>query len=365
MTKILIKNLNLYPLLLGLVFFMFFPQITEHVEFAKILIGEIEYDQFNALGDRGKEFSSQIIIPAVLIDIGVNGNLLQLIISFLLTCIPFYAIFYLSKAINPTDDLSVIKLFVITSCLLFVVEISNLNNYPIQFPTSYAEFGNSGMWTMLLIIGLLVCNKPIAGFFIGFLFSWHIIWFVATIIFVLLYFANNSSRKSYGKISTFNILLVVGFALSFLIYELGQSYKDVSLGRESYSLAKIFLSRLLEPELVVSNADNMHNIHLLSSGIRGFIQKIFFLVFPLFLVLILSKNIHLNAFIDKIKAPLVALSIISFSAIFYIEIAGFIPLPGADTLWSRAIINRYLNVTVLISLPVSYTHLTLPTIYSV
>ena len=128
MTKILIKNSYLYPLLLGLIFFMLFPQITEHVECAKIFIGEIEYDQFNTLANRAQEFSSQITIPAVLIDIGMNGLQLQLLISFLLTCIPFYAIFYISKAINPTDPLSAIKLFVVTSCVLFVVEISNLNN---------------------------------------------------------------------------------------------------------------------------------------------------------------------------------------------------------------------------------------------
>jgi len=44
------------------------------------------------------------------------------------------------------------------------------------------------------------------------------------------------------------------------------------------------------------------------------------------------------------------LSIISFCAIIYIEIAGFIPLPGAESLVSRAIINRYLNVTIVISI---------------
>mgnify|MGYP000067650426 CR=1 FL=1 len=350
MTKILIKNSYLYPLLLGLIFFMLFPQVTEHVEFAKIFIGEIEYDQFNTLANRTSEFSSQITIPVVLIDIGMNGLLLQLLISFLLTCIPFYAIFYISKAINPSDPLSAIKLFVVTSCVLFAVEISNLNNYPIQFPTSYAEFGNSGMWIMLLIIGLLGSNKPMAGFFIGFLFSWHLVWFVGTIIFVFLYFSNESNRKSYEKITMFNIFLVVGFALSFLLYVIDQSYRDGVIVNESLSLFQIVLTRLSESELVVSNADNMHNIHLLSSGLRGIIQKLFFLVFPLFLIFILSMNIHLNAFINKIKAPLVVLSIISFCAIIYIEIAGFIPLPGAESLVSRAIINRYLNVTIVISI---------------
>ena len=167
MAKFLNKNSFLYPLILGLAFFMLFPQITEHVEFAKILVGEVQYDQYNSLDKRAKEFSSQIIIPAVLIDFGLNGLFLQVLMSFLLTCIPFFSLFYISKALNSEDSSAAIKLFVLASIVLFVVEIANLNSYPVQFPTSYAEFGNSGMWMMLLIVGLLICNLPIAGFFIS------------------------------------------------------------------------------------------------------------------------------------------------------------------------------------------------------
>jgi hypothetical protein len=350
MAEILRKNSMLYPLLIGLVFFMLFPQITEHVEFAKILVGEIEYDQYNSLDKRAKEFSSQIIIPAVLIDFGVNGFLLQLLMSFLLTCIPFYSIFYISQAMNPGDASSAIKLFVIASIILFVVEMTNLNSYPVQFPISYAEFGNSGMWVMLLIVGLLLSNKPIAGLFIGFLFSWHLIWFFGTIIFVFMYFAKESNRKSYEKIIKFSILFVLGCLLSFFLYKIGMSYKDGAMVDENYGLFQIARNMLSEPELVLPNLSNGHNIHMLSSGLRGALEKLFFLLFPLFFIMINSKNMSVSVFVNKIKAPLVLLSIVSFCFIFYLELARFVALPGAETLVSRAILNRYLNVNIVISI---------------
>lgn len=349
---IYLRKINPYLLILVYSSFFYFlhPQVTEVISFAMVQIGEIQFSSNNFIFNFvSKEASAQITFAAILLKIGVDKFVVQFLISWLLTLIPFFAIYEFIQE----SQYKYWYYFFFTS-ILIIFQIPNWYFYPYSFQIGFYSFGNTGFWIFILFFGLLLRNKPLAYFISGLLLSIHIPWGVLSLLFVMLNQHINKTNKSFNK------YLLLGLCISIALLSLSYYFilhNELS-GPESAILDKfnnlITLEKLTKEHYPFYAFDpfiwnNSHNPYIFHDGIINGLIIIFNLFLPSILV-----NLKLNEtnqeFI-RINAVIYLnfLSILVLIGLIYMELARLVPLPLVGALW-RLIINRYLCVSSLISL---------------
>lgn len=335
-------------LLVASAYFVLHPQITEHVEYGLVESGIVKFTKENFLfnvvrGDR----SMQITIPTILLDLGFNKYVVQIILSWLFTLIPFYSIWSLVKSKDLWFSWAVYfcVLILLTNFLM-----PNWYFYPYSLSIGFFAFGNIGFWIFILLFGLIVEQKAIAYLISGLLLGLHIPWGIAGSIVIISDFIKNNSK--YKKI----IFFVIGIFVSAISIYLGNRY-SISLPSnlignsliEKLSLL-INFSKNEVPQFYAYSPfiwNNSHNPYLLYSDVYGALVILFYLFFPTLILNLKISDYEINIKRKKIVYYINILSLFVLLILVYLEIARYINLPFVQ-IFNRLITNRYLCLSNLL-----------------
>lgn len=350
--KILEININKYILISlasSLVLFIIHPVMTEHVEFALFASNQISISDFNNFNiSRLGDPSAQIIIPELLLKARLNPNWIQFAISFFCTFIPIVTTIFFLKFISQKQKLP-INIIALIIFLLILVNPLNKTLYPWALKADFFAFGNQGMWLAFLSITLILLKRNLGYFIAGFAISWHMVWSVIPIIFMV---TNSKKIEKENLIFFFFGLLVSLFLFFYHNYSTGVLHASL---QANHSLAwldgnKSFLDNLLSPRLIEDSRWSQHNPILYSNGKINF-NYILILILPLSYIFYLKKNT--NNIPNELFTFFLALTTVVSTSLLYIEIAKFYPLPLASLVF-RAIPNRYLNLLIAIDILYSF-----------
>jgi len=341
---------NLYIVVYGSFFYFLHAQVTEHIAFAMVQIGEIKFTPQNFFFNFiSKEVSAQITLPAIFLKAGFNKYLLSFFLSWLFTLIPFIATWQFAK-----NSKSPYIFFLLFTSLLICFQIPNWYFYPYSIQLGFYAFGNIGFWIFILFFGLLLQRKSNAYLISGLLVSIHIPWGILSIFFLAIDQVRNGISKKLLKsflygICISGILLVLSSnfinsiqlseAQPGLIEKVYKSIKPIKLTYEQYPFYAF--------DPFVWN--NSHNPFIFYSGIAQALIILFNLFLPSFLINIRVRDRYLDKFRNQIAFYINFLSILVLIGLTYMELARIFPLPFVDILW-RLIINRYLNAASFVSL---------------
>lgn len=138
------------------------PLWADAVEFGQAWAGLVPY-QYSPWGQAlFLTPSLQITIPALLLLAGVNVWPLCLAVTSFFCALSFSAIAATTYALSRNVLLSIVIPF-----LLITYVFANSHGYPIAYPVSYFQFGQTGQYFALLGLALLSCQLPIAAGAIG------------------------------------------------------------------------------------------------------------------------------------------------------------------------------------------------------
>ncbi len=266
-------------------------------------------------------FSSQIVLSSLLFKTGISLDVAAIIISASTVALAFVSV---SSVVLIFTNIKVVAL--ITPIILCKFPFYNFHYYPVKFPNYNFVFGQIGMYLALTAISLLVLRKSrIAYFLAGILFSIHLIWGAACIVFFILYnFLNKKNRVSKIEFLWFVSSFIISMSTYFYFHHLEIQLHDrqnsyvSSLFNESKSIDQIHINeidihkkrgyQIDDKQLMILSADNYesernkHNFLFsdkrfpLIEGIKFFLPEIGLL----FLFYLLSKNKMLESEIRKI-----------------------------------------------------------------
>jgi hypothetical protein len=332
--KIFLNSLNIFNLsiLLSLLVLAINPAITEHVEFALVANSDIKISEFNHhFHVRMLDPSSQVSFVQLLLNLNLGTNIAQIIVSFIVTLIPIFAILNLFKLIDSPQKYSNEALLVFFLTLFHSSNPINAALYPWSPRINFFEFGNQGMWLSLGALILLIKNRKSGYLLSGILFSWHMVWFLP----ILLYLSLN-----YEKIEKKNLLfLFMGLAISLLFLQYGRSDLTNFLQAHALEFNKINFAYL-----------NLQSIRVTDSIWSGHNPLIFGKSTNFHYLLVVSIPIISLNYLNLQKQLLRFcnyLFLITLLVILYLEIARYYPLPFANVLF-RAIANRFFNLIMAI-----------------
>jgi hypothetical protein len=186
---------------------------NEGTFFANNLINYYKYKNFyNPFFEtiKNAEFTLQIFFPYFLLKLGLNYNIVNLIINIIIINISLFSIFYLSQIFTKKK----ITAFNIAIILIFFGLI-NSRWYGIKYPISFFYFGQLGMYLFLLTISLFFLNKKLLSYhFLIISFFCHAAWGLLALIFILLFNIfekNNFKKPKFKNLITFLICLLITF----------------------------------------------------------------------------------------------------------------------------------------------------------
>jgi hypothetical protein len=324
-------------LFFGVFFWILNPIVTEHVEFALSSSGLVKINSDNGMFlSRLKEVSTQIVIPEIFLKNGFDPILLQVFTSLALVFISCFALYYLCRLIDSKQEFFY---FFIAGILLLNTNTAQ-SLYPYYFPTSFFEFGNSGFWLFCLSIGLYFNgNKEISTVIAGFLFGWHIPWFLIYLLFFSVLFFHRNWKDNLRC----SIFLLIGFVFSLAILKAGEI--------NSIAINKPLIDQIFEmatPEKIAANVFSGHNpllIDFSALSLKFIALSLLSVVYPSYFLIRRAKSLE-----DKIlPRALIFVSISIYFILIYIEFSRFIPLPFSSMFY-RSIFNRYFNFTILLSI---------------
>lgn len=333
------KISNGLPLLLATIYFFINPFSTEHTEFALALGGLTPFTLQNGFYRLiTSESSSQIVIPLLLLKIGINKYLVQALFTYISIAVPFFAIWeYCCK--NENRAYTYIFLVVLFS----VANIPNFYFYPFSFPGGFFNFGNLGMWTTLLFIGLLLNKRKTAYLLYGFMLSWHPSWFIcATLALIAL--------QTYQDIKKNIFLISLGLLISFFFMTLGKYYQlelYSNFVMEQVSFFHNLYDDFFNFKKMVDGSFTGHNPIIFNGDILNSIKIIAEMIAPIILVSLYHGKKDYEKIGYKFRKFMLLNTVFVICALLFLELARIIPMPLVS-LVQRLILNRFLNVNLVL-----------------
>lgn len=334
--------------LVATAYFIIHPQITEHVEYGLVESGIVKFTKENFLfnivrGDR----SMQITIPTMLLDFGFNKYIVQIILSWFFTLIPFFSIWSLVKSKDLWFSWAVYfsVLILLTNFLM-----PNWYFYPYSLSIGFFAFGNIGFWIFVLLFGLIIERKTIAYLVSGLLLGLHIPWGIAGSIVIISDFIKNDSK--YKKL----ILFLIGLFGSAISIYIGNRY---SIGLPSNLIEYSLIEKLnlilnfSKNEVTQFYAyspfiwNNSHNPYFFYSDLYGAFRILFYLFFPTVILNLKISDVEIDIKREKIVYFINVLSLFVLIVLIYLEIARYVNLPFVQ-IFNRIITNRFLCLSNLV-----------------
>jgi hypothetical protein len=334
--EIFINNLNVYNLsiFLSILVLAIHPAITEHVEFALAANQGIHVSEFNYnFIIRMLDPSSQVSLVQFLLNLNLSPKITQILVSFIATLIPLFAILNLFKYIDYSSKYKNIALFVFFCAIFNASNPINAALYPWSPRIGFFEFGNQGMWFCLATLMLLIKDKKLGFLLAGVLFSWHMVWFLPVLLFLSMNF-KETNIKNY-------LYLFIGFIFSFIFLYYGKNQLAAFAAGSDFEFNKINFSHFnLQFVKITDSFWSAHNPLIFEKYINW--SYLLVVSIPIFGLNYLDLPKKLLQFCN-------VLFFITLLVIFYLEIARYYPLPFSNVLF-RAIVNRFFNLIMAIFL---------------
>jgi hypothetical protein len=332
-----INDLNIYnlSLLISVLILIAHPAMTEHIEFALAANQQIHVSKFNYnFMVRMLDLSSQISFFQFLLNLNLNPNFTQILVSFVATLIPVFATLSIFKLIDFKGKYSNTALLALLCAVFyFLSNPINAAYYPWSPRIGFFEFGNQGMWLCIASLILLILNRRLGFFLSGILFSWHIVWFLPILLYLLINL-HKIEKKNY-------LYLATGLMISFFFVKYGKSNLGSFISFSSSDWNQINFSHFeFHFKKITDSIWSQHNPKI-------FANKINYYYLLAVSIPILSLN-YLNLPKQLIKFCNL-LFLTTFFLIFYLEFARHYPLPFSDIIF-RAIPNRFFNLIMAIYL---------------
>ncbi len=154
------------------------PFWSEAVAFGQAWAGLIDYSHSSWGATLHGDGSLQIIVPALLLRAGFDVWALSLAASALFSAIAFSAFAAATFVFTRHIALSVAM-----PILMLAYVFTNAHGYPIMYPVSFFQFGQTGMYLCLLALALAAGGLPlIAGLLGGLLAGVHAVWCVCFVV---------------------------------------------------------------------------------------------------------------------------------------------------------------------------------------
>ncbi len=325
-----LKN-NPKILLLIILIFIAHPAMTEHVEFALSYIKLVDFSEHNTFFNaRSSEYSSQIIFPAILLKFGISSGLIQLLMSLILSSIititeVLIFKFFLER-IKFDLNKNLFNIISILVILMLFVKPNNISLYPWSPIIYFFEFGNAGLW-MVLLVTFCYLNDQInkTRILSAIIIFWHPVWGAANALYFLIFDRKIILNKFFFIILIIQILI---------LFSLGITFNNSN-------------NHILQFKKIQDDIFTAHN-PILSYNFTEFFSFVFLNLFPIILFLFIlnkDKTNYKNLFIFIYYYLL-----LSIILLLYVEVARYIELPFSQIIF-RGIPNRYLNfIHVIITL---------------
>ena len=189
----ILKKINHYFLfiLFSIFIYLLNPKVTEFAQFGSILSGLQKFENdYLLLNIIYKDFSSQIVISSLVTTLFNSKLLTEFFGGIINVVIAIFAIYHWVRLFDSSFKLNKSNKRIFLCIIIFYILEFSLNlSYPIKFPISYAIFGNSGMWSSIMVMGMILRHKPLGYFFFGILLSWHLAW--AILVFIIIFSIKN------------------------------------------------------------------------------------------------------------------------------------------------------------------------------
>ena len=337
-----VNKSHLIFILFSILIYLLNPIVTEFAQFGGILLGLQKFSPDNTLfSSYLKEFSSQIVLSSFMTNLFKFPLIVEFFGGAINATIATTAVYQWIKLFDHAFKVqkSNQRIFLVIA-ILTILQFSLDLSYPIKFPLSYAVFGNSGMWLSIMILGMILRRKIVGYIFLGILISWHIVW--AFFIFLTILSAKDLFFQHKLRFKETILALSLGLTVSTIFY-----FFFIFINSEITShFDKAFrLASLIEPVILNKNQLTHHNVSLLDYA--SFFKIIVIIFFGLYFIKNLKKikkNININFY----KRLVLIFSVIGLGLTFYVAIASYIPLIGADVL-ARLIPNRIFNILIVLN----------------
>lgn len=327
------------PLFLATLYFFINPFATEHAEFALALGGYTPFTVHNGFYRLiTSESSSQIVIPLLLLKLGLNKYLVQALFTYISIAVPFFAIWeYCSKKGNGAYT------YVFLVALFSVASIPNFYFYPFSFPGGFFNFGNLGMWTTVLFVGLLLNERKIAYILYGFMLSWHPSWFICATLALI-------SVQTYQDIKKNNLLIFSGLFLSFFFMVIGKYYQSElysSFALEQSSFFDGLYDDIFNFKKMIDGSFTAHNPVIFNGDTSNTLRIVIEMIAPIILVAIFPAQKEFQKLSYKFKKFMFLNTVVVIGALLFLELARIVPLPLVSIV-QRLILNRFLNINLVL-----------------
>ena len=155
------------------------PFWSEPVEFGQVLAGTVRYENNNPWYNTVVDTPSlQITFPALLLLAGFDAWHLSLAASAVFSGVAFTAIASAAFVLSRHAGLSIAVPF-----LMLTYRFVDFHGYPVMFPVSYFQMGQTGLYLALLALSFSANSRPItAGIMGGLLIGVHAVWGCAFVI---------------------------------------------------------------------------------------------------------------------------------------------------------------------------------------
>jgi len=318
------------------------PIVTEFAQFGGILLGLQKFSSDNTLfSSYLKEFSSQTVLSSFITILFKFPLIVEFFGGAINATIATTAVYQWTRLFDDAFKVqkSNLRIFLVIA-ILTILQFSLDLSYPIKFPLSYAVFGNSGMWFSIMVLGMILRRKIVGYIFLGILISWHVVWAFFTSLAILS--AKDLFLQYKLRFKETILALSLGLAVSIIFY-----FFFIFINSEiTPQFDKAFsLVSLIEPAILNKNQLTRHNIGLLDYA--SIFKIIFIIFFGLYFIKNLKKikkSININFY----KRLVLIFSIIGFGLTFYVALASYMPLIGADVL-ARLIPNRIFNILIVLN----------------
>ena len=341
----ILKKINHYFLfiLFSIFIYLLNPKVTEFAQFGSILSGLQKFENdYLLLNMIYKDFSSQIVISSLVTTLFNSKLLTEFFGGIINVVIAIFAIYHWVRLFDNSFKLNKSNKRIFLCIIIFYILEFSLNlSYPIKFPISYAIFGNSGMWSSIMVMGMILRHKPLGYFFFGILLSWHLAW--AILVFIIIFSIKNFPKtENQSKLKKKILLFTIGLAISLIFYFYFLFKRNELLSFINLSKSYNYLN-ILKPELLGPAQVTHHNIRLFDYF--SFLKIILIISFGLYLIKTIKKiGIDLGIF----KKIIINFSILGIFLTLYVAFASYIPLTGADII-ARIIPNRIFNLLIIIN----------------
>jgi hypothetical protein len=333
---------HLIFILFSILIYLLNPIVTEFAQFGGILLGLQKFSPDNTLfSSYLKEFSSQIVLSSFMTNLFKFPLIVEFFGGAINATIATTAVYQWIKLFDHAFKVkkSNQRIFLVIA-ILTILQFSLDLSYPIKFPLSYAVFGNSGMWLSIMILGMILRRKIAGYIFLGILISWHVVWAFFTFLAIL------SAKDLFFQYKLRFKETILALSLGLTVSTISYFFFIFINGEIISHFDKAFrLASLIEPVILNKIQLTRHNVGLLDYS--SFFKIIVIIFFGLYFIKNLKK-IKKSVNINFYKRLILIFSIIGFGLTFYVALASYIPLIGADVL-ARLIPNRIFNILIVLN----------------